>query len=191
MLLLLSGLALAQDPSTIARDEIRMPLTPSEGHDVYMGVFDHSNADVKRWTSDTEGFTCEPEGDLLQVIVRRETWPSAVPNKVICTADDGRKVKARVVVDSIKHLAMFVSDGTLVMPREKGNASIFTGPPPEENIVVQTGKTGSLSVRCEVRPGPELRVVVEPENEDGLGQCALQDNNGTMVRVPVRIVTIK
>jgi hypothetical protein len=191
MLLLLSALALAQDPSTVAKDELRMPLTPSEGHDVYMGVFDHTNADVKRWSSDTEGFTCEPDGDLLQVVVRRETWPSVVPSKVTCTADDGRKVKARVVIDSLKHRAMFVADGTLVMPREKGNASIYNGPPPSGNIVVQTGKTGSLSVRCEVRPGPELRVTVDPENKDGVGQCALQDNNGKMVRVPVRVVTVR
>jgi hypothetical protein len=191
MLLLLSGLALAQDPATVARDEIRLPLTPSEGHDVYMGVFDHPRADVKSWTSDTDGFTCEPDGDLLQVVVRRETWPSVVPSKVTCTADDGRRVKARVVVDAIKHQAMFVADGTLVMPREKGNSVIYAGPPPQGNVVVGTGKSGSLSVRCEVKPGPELRVTVDPENDDGVGMCALQDNNGKVVKVPIRIVTVK
>lgn len=191
MLLLLSGLALAQDPSTIAKGELRMPLTPSEGHEQYIGVFDHESADVKRWTSDTEGFTCEPEGDLLQVVVRKSSWPSVVPNKVTCEADDGRKVKSRIVIDSLKHEPMFVPDGTLVMPREKGASAIYSGSPPVPDIIVQTGKTGSLSVRCEVRPGPELRITVDPENDDGAGQCSLKDNNGKLIRLPIRIVTVK
>lgn len=189
MLVLMATMALASDLDTTTLGELRIPLTPSEGHEVYTGVFEHENADLKSWSSDAEGFECRPRGDFLEVVVERSSWPRHVPKKVTCTADDGRKVKCKVFIDAGSHEAMFVSGGVLVLPREKGNSVVFVGPPPVPDLVVQDGKTGSLSVRCEIRTGPQLYMTVDPETEDGDGQCTLRDKNGEYIRIPLTIRT--
>jgi len=189
MFCLLLGLAMADEVDTVKLGEIVMPLTPSEGHDSYTGVFDHEGASSKTWTSDTPGFQCRPRGDLLEIVVEKSSWPRDIPRKVMCTADDGKKVKSKVNIEAKRHEPMFISDGTLVMPRIKGAAAYFTGPPPEGDLIVQQGQTGSLSIRCEVEPGPELKVTVDAEADDGEGMCALKDKAGQVVRVPIKVVT--
>ena len=181
--------ALANDLETTTLGALRMPLTPSEGHREYVGVFEHVGAATKTWQSDAAGFGCRPNGDLLEVVVDAATWPSVVPERVTCTASDGKKVKSDVRIAAKRHEAMFVPDGTLVLPRDKKAAVIFDGPAPNPNMVVQQGKSGSLAIRCEVKAGPVLRVVVDPEFDDGSGSCTFKDSNGDIVRVPMRIVT--
>jgi hypothetical protein len=189
MLALFVLVAAAEDLDTTTLGEIHMPITPHEEHDRYTGVFEHNNADLKRWTSDTQGFQCLPRGDFLEIVADRASWPREIPSKVTCTADDGRKVKSRVLIDTATHKAMFIADGTLVMPRKKGNAVLYVGPPSLPDLVVQHGQTGQLNVRCEVKPGPELRVTADSETEDGEGQCALRNKDGEFVRIPVKVVT--
>jgi len=189
MIWLLFGLALADDVDTTRLGEIAMPLTPSEAHDTYTGVFEHEGAASKTWTSDVPGFQCRPRGDLLEIVVERNSWPREVPKKVTCLADDGKKVKSKVVIEARRHQAMFISDGTLVMPRGKGASVVFTGDPPQADVIVGQGQTGSLSIRCDVEPGPVLEVTVDADAEDGEGMCALKDKGGQVVRFPIKVVT--
>lgn len=189
MLHLLLALASATDLESTTLGALRMPLTPSEGHPSYMGVFEHAGAGAKTWQSDSPGFTCRGNVDLLEIVVEEASWPVEVPKKVTCLASDGKKVKARTEIVAKRHVAMFVAGGTLILPRDAGTAVIYDGPSPHPDVVVQQGKTGSLAIRCEVRPGPVLRVIVEPEAKDGSGQCVLKDNHGEVVRVPMKIVT--
>lgn len=189
--LLLVALAHANTADTTHLDEVVMPLTPSEGHDTYVGVFDHAGASATTWASDTEGFRCVPRGDLLEVVVDRASWPREVPKKVTCTGADGKKVKAPVRIHAARHEAMFIADGTLVMPRSKGASVTFGGAPPQADVVVQQGQTGSLAIRCEVEPGPRLEVVVEAEAPDGEGMCSLKDKGGQLVRFPIKVVTAR
>jgi hypothetical protein len=191
MIFWLLAAALASTADTTHLGEIVMPLTPSEGHDTYVGVFDHTGASAKSWVSDTPGFACEPRGDLLEVVVRKASWPREVPKKVTCTADDNKKVKAPVRVVARKHVAMFIADGTLLMPRAKNASVNFKGAPPQADLIVQQGQTGSLTIRCDVEPGPVLEVVVDAETPDSDGMCALKTKAGQVVRVPIKVVTAR
>jgi hypothetical protein len=183
--------AMANPLETTTMNGLRMPITPSEGHDTYFGVFEHPGAAQKVWTSDTPGFQCRPNGDLLEVVVERASWPVDVPEHVTCTADDRKKVKAKVEIVAKRHEAMFVPDGTLVMPRDPQTAAIFEGPPPFPDLIVQQGKAGSLGLRCEIRSGPVLRVIVEAETADGVGACSLRDSAGQVLRVPIKVVSAR
>lgn len=189
--LLLLALAHASPTETTHLGEVVMPLTPSEGHDTYVGVFEHAGASGKEWVSDTQGFRCVPQGDLLEVVVERASWPREVPKKALCTASDGKKVKVPVRVVAKRHTALFIADGTLVMPRSKGASVTYSGEPPRPDVVVQQGQTGSLGIRCEVEPGPRLEVVVEADTPDGEGVCTLKDKGGQPVRFPIKVVTAR
>ena len=189
MLWLLLGLAMADEIDTTKLGEIVMPLTPSEGHDSYTGVFEHEGAGNKKWTSDTQGFQCRPRGDLLEIVAERSSWPRDIPKKVTCEASDGKKVKSKITIEAKRHEPMFISDGTLVVPRGKGAAGYFVGEPPRADLIVGQGQTGSLSIRCEVEPGPKLKVTVDADAPDGEGMCSLKDKGGAVVRVPIKVVT--
>jgi len=189
--LFLLAVAHANTADTTKLGEVVMPLTPSDGYDTYVGVFDHEGASHKSWVSDTAGFQCVPRGDLLEVVVDKASWPREVPKKVTCTADDGKKVKASVRIEASKHVAMFLHDGTLLMPRGKGASVTFSGPPPKPDLIVQQGQTGSLTIRCDVEPGPLLKVSVNADTPDSEGMCALKDKAGQVLRVPIKVVTAR
>jgi hypothetical protein len=129
-------------------------------------------------------------GDYVEVWVRKGSWPSEVPKKVVCSSgEDDVKAKVRIVDRNLE--PMFVADGTLVMPRVKGESSLYKGPAPRQDFGVQQGKTGSLNILCKVTPGPVLEVTAYPSMKDGEGRCTLQTRLGEKVKFPVLIRTIK
>jgi hypothetical protein len=168
-----------------------MPVTPSEGQDAYMGMLAEPGAGGTRWRSDTAGFGCHGNQDWVEVVVAKASWPSVVPDKLSCEAEDGRKVRVRVEIEAERHEAMFVADGTLVMPRVRNASAIYEGPPPSDALVAQQGHTADLSLHCDIVAGPKLSVVVDPGAEDGVGACLLKDRFGATTRVPIRVVTVR
>jgi hypothetical protein len=187
MVVLFATAAMAREPSI---GSLVMPVTPSEGQDSYMGMIAVSQAGAARWTSDTDGFGCHGNQDWVEVVVARASWPSTVPQKLECRADDGRKVKVKVEIEADRHVAMFVADGTLVMPRSRDASVIFEGPPPSDTFVAQQGRTADLALHCDVVEGPTLKVMVDPGGKDGLGFCMLKDRFGSTAKVPILVVTV-
>lgn len=188
--LLVGALAWADDrPASLGH--LLMPLTPSEPQDVYVGMLERPGAGATTWQAAEPGFTCRGVDDWLEVEVRRETWPSEVPKKVTCLADSGKKVKVAVKLLSIRQEPMFVSDGTLVIPRDEKAAAIYQGPLPLPDVVVQQGKTADLFLHCDVLPGPTLKVLVDPDARDGVGLCLVKDRFGATLKVPLRVVTAR
>lgn len=188
MVALLAVVAMAREPTI---GSLVMPVTPSEGQDSYMGMLEEPGAGSTRWQSDAAGFTCHGNQDWVEVTVERATWPSVVPDKLHCAADDGRSVKVKVEIEAERHEPMFVGDGTLVVPRLRDASAIFEGTAPIADVVVQQGKTADLFVHCDVVAGPRLKVIVDPGRKDGDGYCLLKDKFGSTSRVPIRIVTIR
>jgi hypothetical protein len=168
-----------------------MPLTPSDDFQTeFHALIPMKGAEGQQWAASHAGFECVASGDYVEVWVRKGSWPSEVPKKVECRSDDAKaKAKVRIVDRELE--PMFVADGTLVMPREKGESAIFKGASPREDVGVQQGKSGSLSVLCKIVPGPRLEVTVYPQLDDGEGRCALQSNTGEKFQFPIRIRTIK
>ncbi len=168
-----------------------MPLTPSDDYQTeFHALIPVKNAESKQWAASHAGFECTASGEYVEVWVRKGSWPSEVPKKVFCTSGDD-KVKAKIRIVDRELEPMFVSDGTLVMPREKGESAIFKGPAPREDVGVQSGKGGGLHVLCKITPGPTLEVTVYPDLDDGEGRCRLQSNTGEKFQFPIRIRTIK
>lgn len=186
-LLLFSSALAASDGTRL----LVMPLTPSESHvDEYHALIPVADAGSRKWASDAPGFECVGDGQFVEVWVRRSNWPSRVPKAVTCS-DGSVKAKAKVRIVDRALAPMFAGDGALVLPREKGESSIFRGPPPRADLGVQQGKTGSLSVLCKVNAGPQLEVVAYPAMDDGEGRCTLQTPYGEVVAFPVVVRTIK
>ena len=169
-----------------------MPLTPADEYQPeFHALVPFEGAGAHEWGPSHAGFECVAEGDFVEIWVRRTAWPSEVPKKVECTNGEGKVATAKVRITDRNLEPMFVADGSLVMPREKKNSAIYKGAPPREDLGVQQGRTGSLSVLCKINPGPELEVVAYPNMEDGEGRCTLQTTLGEKVQFPIRVRSIK
>ena len=167
--------ALARSPSI---GFLEMPLTPWNGQEPYVGVVDVADADATTWTADADRFVCSGLDDYLAVEVDPGDWPSVVPKRVRCYGDDGRKASIKVDLRDERRRAMFVGDGTLVMPREKRAPVIYDGAPPRDDLVVQQGHSERLILQCGIEVGLKLRVVVDAETKDGEGACILRTRHG-------------
>ena len=168
-----------------------MPLTPADDYQTeFHALIPYENADSKPWAASHPGFECVATEEYVEVWVRRDTWPSEVPKKIVCKSEDD-EVKAKVKIVDRNLEPMFVADGSLVMPREKGESSLYKGPPPRFDLGVQQGKSGSLNILCKITAGPVLEVTAYPLMPDGEGRCTLQTKLGEKVQFPVRIRTIK
>lgn len=168
-----------------------MPLTPSDTTrpEVHT-LIPMEGAGGRQWASDTPGFECVGNGEFIEVWVRQASWPSVVPKAVVCS-DGVTQGKAKVQVVDNKLQPMFVGDGSLVLPREKGESAIFKGDPPRKDLGVQQGKSGSLEILCKVERGPVLEVTAYPTMDDGIGRCTLQSTMGETVQFPVVVRTLK
>ncbi len=172
---------------------LEMPVTPS--HPTirdYIGLAKSPKDGGTEWVSDNPYFRCAGGGKYVEVTVEADNWPSVIPPKVTCTeVGRGRTTSLRVDIISRKHIPMFVTDGTLVMPRLKNSSASFEGPPPRADVVVGQGRTGELGIRCAVEAGPTLSVIVDTEEPDGEGECSLRTTSGETLLFPIRIVTVK
>jgi len=168
-----------------------MPLTPfDEYREEFHALIPAKGETNMEWASDHAGFECIGNGDFVEVWVRKQSWPSFVPKKVVCS-NGSESLKAKIRIFDTHLESMFVADGTLVMPREKKHSALFSGPLPLEDIGVQQGKTGGLTVQCKVEPGSVLKVTVQPSHPDGDGRCSFQTKHGEKVYFPIRIRSIK
>ncbi|MFT4622037.1 MAG: hypothetical protein ACI8PZ_000690 [Myxococcota bacterium] len=172
---------------------LEMPITPSHPNTKdYIGLAKAPSSSGSEWESDDPHFTCKGAGDFVEIRVQADNWPARMPSKVTCT-ERGRGRTASVRIDIVDHQIepMFVSNGTLVMPRLKNASAAFKGAPPSPDVVVGQGKSGELGIRCAVEPGPTLSIIVAGDHEDGEGACELRTTTGAPVSVPIVIVTVK
>lgn len=173
------------------RDVLDVPLTPGAGPEPYVAMVAFPGAGATSWKADAEHFACVGSGDWLQLELDPASWPSAMPSKVKCYGDNGKKATIPVTVAAEPHVSMLVADGTLVMPRTKGSSAIYEGAPPREDLVAQQGRTEGLELTCAIAAGARLRVVVNPDEGDGDGACVLRTRFGEDVRLSIRVVTLK
>lgn len=168
-----------------------MPLTPADDYQTeFHALIPRPGAQNEQWAASHSGFECVGNDDFVEVWVRKPSWPSEVPKKVVCTGTSG-SVSAKVRIIDRNLEPMFVADGSLVMPRTKGESAIYKGPPPRQDFGVQQGRTGSLNILCKIEAGPVLEVTAYPLMEDGKGRCLLQTKLGEKIDFPVVIRTIK
>lgn len=184
MSMLLGLVALA--PSAWAGEfgKIRMPLTPSEPRDEYLGMKKKKEASTVSWTSRNAGFTCSAVGDYVEAKVLRGTWPGVVPDRVYCDSELGT-VKLKVDLYDEKLKPMFVGDGTLVLARSFGESVEFNGPPPRRDVGVQQGNTGTSGIYCKIEPGPTLRVRAKDSTADVETVCKLRTTSGDTYELPI------
>lgn len=177
-------------PSAWAGDygSIRMPLTPSDPRDEFIGMKKKKRASTVPWTSLTPGFTCSAVGDYVEVKVQRSTWPGVVPEKVLCESELGVvKMKVQLYDEVLK--TMFVGDGTLVLARSYGESAEFEGPPPRRDVGVQQGNTGLSGIYCKIEPGPVLQVRAKDTTEDVATVCKLRTTTGDTYELPIVLRT--
>lgn len=189
----LAGIATVAVARPPTRDVLQIPLTPGDGPEPYAAVVDVPKAGDSTWSADIERFGCRGTGDFLELVVDPADWPSVIPTKVRCYAEDGRKISVPVEIAAEPRRPMLTGDGTLVMPRTKGSSAIYEGTPPRDDLVVQQGQSEGLALTCGIDAGapPRLRVVVNPSEPDGSGTCVVRTRFGDDVRVPIRVITVK
>ena len=188
-MMMMGGAAHAQSGARLGI--LRMPITPFDEHrQEFHALIKHKLADGRVWVSDTEGFECLGNGEYVEVWVRGSSWPAKVPKRVVCSSDVG-KVKAKIEIADNKLQPMFLPNGYLIMPREKGESAIYNGPSPRQDVGVQVGQSGSLSILCQVEAGQQLNVVAYPDMKDGEGRCTLKSRHGEVIQIPVIVRTVK
>jgi hypothetical protein len=183
---MLATLALLAPTTAIAGDfgSIRMPLTPVDYRDHFLGLKKKKGAATVQWTSRNPGFTCRGDGDFVEVRVDNATWPSVVPDKVYCDSELGTvKMKVQLYDEVLR--SQFVGDGTLVLARAFGESAEWEGVPPRKDLPVQQGNTGDTGLYCKVQPGPILLVRAKQTAEDASGKCVLRTNAGGQYEVPI------
>lgn len=180
------SLALAAGPKL---GVLEMPLTPADGVPEYMGLAAFTGADGD-WLSSADGFHCKGVGDLVEVTVRADDFPSEIPARVTC-ARDADRVSVKVKIDDRRLAPAIVRDGTLVMPRAKRNGAIYRGPVPTTGLKVGSGKSSQLELKCKVEPGDKLYVSVDADSPDGDGVCKLPTSSGGTFLLPVVVRTVK
>lgn len=189
LLVLPVQVALAQDLSAVGF--LQIPLTPSNPHtDVYHGLAKKKDAEGRDWASDTPGVVCVGTGDLVEFTVTRGSWPSHLGKKVTCTSGKD-KAAVKVVIRDDKKRAMVVGDGTVVMPRLRGETAHFEGPGPRSDLVVGIGKVSGLGATCKAKPNGVIDIEVSGNLEDGEGICGFRNPHGETVAVPFLVRTLK
>ncbi|MBT3222296.1 MAG: hypothetical protein HN348_24755, partial [Proteobacteria bacterium] len=174
---LLASVAFAGGPKL---GVLEIPITPTDADREYMTLVKVPGADQTTWAPDADGFICETAGDYVEFIVRGAEWPSRIPTKVTCS-DGRRSATAKVKLDRSRPEAAFVADGTLVLPRLKGNASIYDGAGPFDDFVVGRGSSQMLGLSCEVQVGGNIRVTASPDLADGEAKCSVRRKTGEVI----------
>ena len=169
---------------------LEIPITPPDADREYMTLVKMPGAEETTWAPDAPGFVCETAGDYVEIIMRGADWPSRVPLKVTCS-DGRRSATAKVKLDRSRREAAFVADGTLVLPRLKGNASIYEGPGPFDDFVVGRGNSKTLGLSCEVEVGGSIRVTASIDLADGEARCSLRRKSGEIHWLATYVVTTK
>ena len=188
-MLWMMGVALAQDGAVFGI--LQIPITPHDSYrDTYHTLIKEKEAEGKDWSSDTPGFLCTGAGDFVELRVTRGTWPVNVPKKVTCTSGKD-KAAAKIVIRDQKLKPMFVGQGTVVLPRLKGETAHYQGPGPRTDLVVGLGKTQGLPALCKAKPNGIIDVTASGDHEDGEGQCLFRTPLAEVIPVPFVVRTVK